>query len=139
MKPRYWIVLGAVLAALAVAMGAFGAHALRSRLITSDPAPADALRLLEVFETASRYQMYHALALVLVGLVAGRRNTVALRLAGWLFAAGIVLFCGSLYGLVLTQNKLLGAITPLGGVAFMLGWLALAIAGMGNGIGNDER
>jgi uncharacterized membrane protein YgdD (TMEM256/DUF423 family) len=136
MKPHYWIVLGAALAALAVAMGAFGAHALRSRLITSDPAPAENVRLLETFETAARYQMYHAVALVLVGLVAARRNSLAVRVAGWLFAAGVVLFCGSLYGLVLTRVKLLGAITPLGGVAFIVGWIALAVAAAR--IGNDE-
>jgi uncharacterized membrane protein YgdD (TMEM256/DUF423 family) len=126
MKPRHWIVLGALLAALAIGTGAFGAHALRTRLLADDT--AESLRLLEIFETAARYQMYHALALVLVGLLAERRNSAALRLAGGLFVVGSLLFCGSLYALVLTRIKLLGAITPLGGVAFILGWLALAVA-----------
>ncbi|HEY5311963.1 MAG TPA: DUF423 domain-containing protein [Pirellulales bacterium] len=132
MKPKHWITLGAVLAALAIGMGAFGAHALRSRLIPGETATAESLRLLEVFETAARYQMYHALALVLVGLLAERRNSATLRVAGGLFAAGILLFSGSLYALVLTRIKLLGAITPLGGVAFILGWLALAVAARKN-------
>ncbi|HEX3655189.1 MAG TPA: DUF423 domain-containing protein [Pirellulales bacterium] len=136
MKSNHWITLGAALAALAIGMGAFGAHALRSRLIPGGTATAESLRQLEVFETAARYQMYHALALVLVGLMAQRRHSTALQAAGGLFAVGVVLFCGSLYALVLTGIKLLGAITPLGGVAFILGWLMLAVAARQK---NDER
>jgi uncharacterized membrane protein YgdD (TMEM256/DUF423 family) len=136
MNPRHWITLGAVLAALAIGMGAFGAHALRSRLIPGETATAESLRQLEIFETAARYQMYHALALVLVGLMAQRRQSTALQAAGGLFAVGVLLFCGSLYALVLTGIKLLGAITPLGGVAFILGWLMLAVAARQK---NDER
>jgi uncharacterized membrane protein YgdD (TMEM256/DUF423 family) len=111
-----WIALGALNAAIAVAAGAFAAHGLRGRL--------DA-RALEVFETGARYQMYHALALVLAGFLA---TTVArgAHVAGWLFQAGIVLFSGSLYALSLTGIKTLGAITPVGGVAFLAGWLWLA-------------
>ena len=109
------IALGAINAALAVAAGAFGAHGLRDRL---EP------RALDIFETAARYQMYHALAMVLAGVIAARGASTA----GWLFQVGIVIFSGSLYALALTDVKVLGAITPLGGVAFLAGWLWLAYA-----------
>jgi uncharacterized membrane protein YgdD (TMEM256/DUF423 family) len=112
---RFWLVAGAVLAALGVAAGAFGAHALRARLGPSD---------LVTFETAVRYQMYHALALLLTGLLADRG--VAVAASGWLFLTGIVLFSGSLYLLTLGGLRWMGAVTPLGGVAFILGWLVLA-------------
>lgn len=107
------IALGALNAAIAIAAGAFGAHALRARL---EP------RALEVFETGARYHMYHALALVLCGVIATRGATTA----GWILQAGIVVFSGSLYALALTGVKGLGAITPLGGLAFLVGWLWLA-------------
>src|SRR3954470_8364729 len=107
------IALGALNAAIAVAAGAFGAHGLRDRL--------DA-RSLEIFETAARYQMYHALALVLCGIIATRGATTA----GWILQAGIVVFSGSLYALSLSGVKILGAITPLGGLAFLVGWAWLA-------------
>ena len=110
------IAIGALNAALAVAAGAFGAHGLRERL---EP------RALEIFETGARYQMYHALAMILAGLLAARGLTGATT-AGWLFLAGIAIFSGSLYALSLTDVKVLGAITPLGGVAFLAGWLWLA-------------
>jgi len=109
---------GAVSGFLAVAAGAFGAHALRARLAPD---------MLAVFETAARYQMTHALALLFVGWVARRRPKSALRLAGWLFVVGTVLFCGSLYGLALSGARGLGAVTPLGGLAFLAGWIALAV------------
>jgi uncharacterized membrane protein YgdD (TMEM256/DUF423 family) len=111
-----WIALGAVNAALAVAAGAFAAHGLRDRL--------DA-RSLEVFETASRYHMYHALAMVAAGILASSALRGA-QVAAWIFQAGIVLFSGSLYALALTGVKGLGAVTPLGGLAFLAGWLWLA-------------
>ncbi len=115
--------LGALFAALAVAAGAFGAHALRARLAPD---------MLAVFETAARYQMYHALALLAVALFLGRTAAAIPDLwaswAGWLFAAGIVLFSGSLYALALTGVRILGAITPLGGVAFIAGWACLLVA-----------
>lgn len=111
------MVAGAVAAALAVMAGAFGAHALAGRLT-----PAR----LQTFETAVRYQMYHALALLVVGLVAARLEAWPLTAAGWAFLAGILLFSGSLYVLVLTDTPWLGAITPLGGVAFIAGWLLTA-------------
>jgi uncharacterized membrane protein YgdD (TMEM256/DUF423 family) len=108
------------LAAVAVTAGAFGAHALRSHL-----APAD----LVTFETAARYQMYHALALVAVGLLVDRGAARA-PLAGWLFLAGIALFCGSLYLLVLTGQRWLGAVTPFGGISFIAAWVVLALNGL---------
>lgn len=108
------VALGALNAAIAVAAGAFAAHALRDRL---------AARPLEVFETAARYQMYHALAMILAGVLAGTRGA---QTAGWLFQAGIIGFSGSLYALALTDVKLFGPITPLGGLALLAGWLWLA-------------
>jgi uncharacterized membrane protein YgdD (TMEM256/DUF423 family) len=107
------IVLGAVNAAIAVGAGAFGAHGLRERI--------DA-RSLEIFETAARYQMYHALAIVLCGAIATR----GAKQASLVFQAGIVIFSGSLYALALTGVKGLGAITPIGGLAFLVGWGWLA-------------
>ncbi len=101
-----------------MAAGAFGAHALRARL---DPSA------LAIFETAARYQMYHALALLAVAWAMSRWPSSMLHAAGWLFLAGIVLFSGSLYALALTGVRGLGAITPLGGVAFLAGWLCLAL------------
>ncbi len=117
---RTFFGLGSISAFLAVAAGAFGAHALRARL------PAD---LLAVFETAARYQMYHALALLAVAWAAGRwPHTALIGWAGWLFVGGTVLFSGSLYALSLSGVRWLGAITPLGGVAFLAGWGCLALA-----------
>ena len=115
------IALGALNAAVAVGAGAFAAHGLRDRL--------DA-RALAVFETGARYQMYHAVAIVLAGILAtsGLASGAArgAQTAGWIFQAGIVLFSGSLYALAVTGSKGLGAITPLGGLAFLAGWLWLA-------------
>ena len=116
---RLFFGLGALSAFLAVAAGAFGAHALRARLAPD---------LLAVFETAARYQMYHALGLVAVAWAAARWPGGLIAWAGWLFVAGTVIFSGSLYALALTGVRWLGAITPLGGVAFLAGWLCLALA-----------
>jgi uncharacterized membrane protein YgdD (TMEM256/DUF423 family) len=98
---------------VAVGLGAFGAHGLRNML--------DATRL-GTWETAVHYQMFHGLALLAVGLLAQRRDSVLLRWSGWSFVAGTALFSGSLYGLALTGVRWLGMITPLGGVGFLLGW-----------------
>jgi uncharacterized membrane protein YgdD (TMEM256/DUF423 family) len=114
-----WLSTGALLAAAAVGLGAFGAHGLRSR-VTAD--------LLAVFETAARYHLIHALAIVAVAWVAERYPGACATAAGWLFLAGIVLFSGSLYALVLTGVRGLGAVTPLGGLAFIAGWILLAFA-----------
>jgi uncharacterized membrane protein YgdD (TMEM256/DUF423 family) len=118
MNGTNWLRLGAILSGLAVAGGAFAAHGLEDRLDS---------RGLALFETAARYQMYHALALLAVGLLAGAgRAHGALGVAGWSFALGIALFSGSLYALAVTGIKWLGAITPIGGVLFLVGWAALA-------------
>lgn len=119
MARTFWI-LGSLFALVAVGAGAFGAHALRARL-TPD--------LLAVWETAARYQMYHALALLVVALGASRWPAAGWGAAGWLFTAGIAVFSGSLYVLALSGVRWLGAITPLGGAAFLAGWLMLALAG----------
>lgn len=111
--------IGALSAGLGVAAGAFGAHALRTRV---EP------RLLEVFETAVRYQMYHALALLAVAWVASRAPGSMSTAAGWLFVAGTVIFSGSLYAMVFSGVRALGAITPIGGVCFIAGWVCLALA-----------
>ncbi len=114
-----FFVLGGLFGALGVALGAFGAHALKSRL------PADRL---ETFETAVRYQLIHALALLATSMAISRwSGSVFVNIAGWLFIAGIVLFSGSLYLLISTGVRAWGAITPLGGVAFIAGWLCLAL------------
>ena len=118
---KIFAVLGALFAGLSVAAGAFGAHALRNQL---EP------RMLEVFETAARYQMYHALALFAVAWLVQQTQAQAAQLAGWAFVAGILLFSGSLYAMALTGVRVLGAITPVGGVAFIVGWCALAVAAM---------
>jgi uncharacterized membrane protein YgdD (TMEM256/DUF423 family) len=116
---RVFFALGAVSGFISVAAGAFGAHALRSRLTPE---------YLGVFETAARYQMYHALALLAVAWAITRGTGSTAQWAGWLFVIGTVLFSGSLYGLALTGIRWLGAITPLGGVAFLAGWLCLALS-----------
>jgi uncharacterized membrane protein YgdD (TMEM256/DUF423 family) len=115
---RVFTVCGALSAFVAVAAGAFGAHALKTRLGPD---------LLAVFETAARYQMYHAFGLIAVAWAMSRWATPQLRAAGWLFLAGTVLFSGSLYLLALTGARGLGAVTPLGGLCFLAGWLLLAM------------
>ena len=114
---RTFASLGALSAFLAVAAGAFGAHALRARL------PAD---LLAIFETAARYQVYHALGLFAVAWAVMRWPGGPVRTAGWLFVAGTIVFSGSLYVLSLTGVRAWGAVTPIGGVLLLAGWLALA-------------
>jgi uncharacterized membrane protein YgdD (TMEM256/DUF423 family) len=116
---RTFLLVGAVAAFLAVTLGAFGAHGLRGRLSPE---------MLAVFETGVRYHMYHALALILVALVMGRMSGWLIQTAGWCFVAGIVLFSGSLYALALSGVTILGAVTPIGGLAFLVGWACLAFA-----------
>ncbi|WP_342380774.1 DUF423 domain-containing protein [Myxococcus stipitatus] len=116
---RWWLVLGAVNAFLAVGAGAFGAHGLKARLSPD---------LLVIFETGARYHMYHSLGLVAVGLFGYLRPTSLLSGAGWAMLVGILLFSGSLYALALTGVRTLGAITPLGGLGFLAGWALLALA-----------
>lgn len=115
---RIFLGFGAVLAGLAVAFGAFGAHALRASLGAED---------LATFETGVRYHMYHALALLAAAWAAARwPDATAVTVAGWSFVLGVLVFSGSLYVLVLTGQRWLGAVTPLGGLAFLLGWILLA-------------
>lgn len=120
-----WLAMGAVLAGLGVAAGAFGTHALSDRLAPD---------LLDVFETATRYHLLHAVALLVVGLAVrrdpGRRLWNA---AGWLFTAGIFVFGGSLYALALTGARWLGAVTPIGGACFLAGWAVVAVAAARSG------
>ena len=116
---RVFFGLGTVSAGLAVALGAFAAHGLRSRISPE---------AIQTFETGARYHMYHALALLAVAWAATRWPGGAVTAAGWLFVAGTLLFSGSLYLLAVTGVRILGAITPFGGLAFILGWLALAWA-----------
>lgn len=120
MTPKVIVMLGGALAAVAVAAGAFGAHALAGRL---EP------RMLEVWETAARYNMYHALGLFVAAWLAQQATGQAANVAAVAFVTGIVLFSGSLYVLALSGIKWLGAITPLGGVAFLVGWIACIFAG----------
>jgi uncharacterized membrane protein YgdD (TMEM256/DUF423 family) len=118
---QFFLTIAAVFGGLSVAGGAFGAHALREKI--SD-------RSLEIFDTGARYQMYHAIALLVVAMLMSRLETppTALVVTGWLFIIGVVIFSGSLYALSLTGIKSLGAVAPLGGLALMLGWGALAVA-----------
>lgn len=119
---RTFVALGSVNAALAVILGAFGAHALKARISPE---------MLSVYHTASQYHFYHALGMLLVGVLASQlRASGALQLSGFLMLAGIVLFSGSLYVLAVTGITWLGAITPLGGVAFIAAWVVLAWAAL---------
>ena len=121
---RVFLALGSFSGGLAVLLGAFGAHALRVRLTPIQ---------LVSFETGVRYQMYHALALLAVGLLLlNRPGSSLLAASGWLFAGGTILFSGSLYLLALSGQKWLGAVTPLGGVAFIAGWACLLLASLRN-------
>jgi uncharacterized membrane protein YgdD (TMEM256/DUF423 family) len=115
-----WILFsGAVSGALGVLLGAFGAHGLKSRLSQD---------LLVIFEVGVRYQMFHALALLMVGVLALQRPSGSLQAAAWLWIAGSLVFSGSLYILAVTGARWLGAITPVGGSMLIAGWVALALA-----------
>ena len=116
---RTFLLLGAVFGFLGVALGAFGAHGLRSKLSPE---------MLNVFETGVRYHMYHVFALLIVAAAIGHLGSARLLvMAGWLFFGGILIFSGSLYALALTGTGILGAITPIGGLLFLAGWAALAL------------
>jgi uncharacterized membrane protein YgdD (TMEM256/DUF423 family) len=116
---RLFFAVGCLSALVAVALGAFGAHGLRGRLVPD---------MLMSFEIGVRYQMYHALGLLAVGLALSRWPSSAVALAGWLFIAGTVVFSGTLYLLAVSGQRWLGAVTPVGGAAFIAGWLVLAWA-----------
>lgn len=116
---RLFFAVGCLSALVAVALGAFGAHGLRGRLVPD---------MLMSFEIGVRYQMYHALGLLAVGLALSRWPSSAVALAGWLFIAGTLVFSGTLYLLAVSGQRWLGAVTPVGGAAFIAGWLVLAWA-----------
>lgn len=116
-----WFAAGAVAAAVGVILGAFGAHGLKDRVAPD---------LLAIYETGARYHLVHALGLLAAGWAADRWPGPWAPAAGWLFVAGILMFSGSLYLLAVTGIRWLGAITPLGGLAFIAGWLALALAAL---------
>ena len=114
------LMVAAISGLLAVVIGAFGAHGLKGRITTD---------LMAIFQTGVQYHFYHTLALLLVGILMLQFPQISLlKWSGWLFIAGIVIFSGSLYALAISDIKWLGAITPIGGVAFIAGWLTMAIA-----------
>lgn len=122
MLPKLIVVLAAIYGGTGVALGAFGAHALRGRL---EP------RLLETFQTGVQYQLIHAAVLLAIALLLEQwGRSLALDIAAWAVVAGVLLFSGSLYGLVLTDMRWLGPVTPVGGVCFIAGWIALLVAGV---------
>lgn len=121
MQWTHWIVMGSVFAGLSVVMGAFGAHGLRDRLTPE---------MLQVYEIGARYQMYHALAMLAVGLVQVKIDHPMLTVAGWCFVIGTVIFSGTLYALSITGVRMLGMITPIGGVIMIVGWAAMAYAAL---------
>ncbi len=134
-SPRHWIILGAILASISVVLGAFGAHGLESTLaakyanetrdIAGFTVPAS-YKYVQDWITASRYQMYHALGLILLGILSTNPATRSQKIAAWSFVLGILFFCGSLYVLVLTGMPWLGAIAPIGGTLMIVAWIAFA-------------
>jgi len=121
---KVFVVLGSLNAFLAVTLGAFGAHGLKSRVSTD---------MLTVWQTGVQYHMFHALGLILLGILIHRLPKIKqLRVSGWLLFSGIVLFSGSLYIMVLSGIRVLGIVTPFGGITFLLGWLLMAFASWRN-------
>lgn len=117
------IFLGSIICALAVAIGAFGAHAWKDYLVS--------IQRLDTFETAAKYQMYGGFALLIVGILQNQIASKSLNIAGYLFILGSIIFPGSLYLICITQQKVFGAIAPIGGLAFILGFLWIAIQVIG--------
>lgn len=116
---KLFIILGAVNAFIAVALGAFGAHGLEGKIPD---------KYLETWNTAVQYQMFHAAGLLIIGLLAGKVSSPLINWSGWLMFIGIIIFSGSLFVLSVTQIKVLGAITPIGGVSFLAAWVLMIIA-----------
>lgn len=116
---KLFAILGAIFATISVGAGAFGAHALEESLSE---------HMLEIWETAARYQMYHALGLFAAAWLSQKTGAAAATVGGWGFIVGILIFSGSLYTLALTDIRWLGAITPIGGLAMIIGWVALCVA-----------
>jgi uncharacterized membrane protein YgdD (TMEM256/DUF423 family) len=125
MERVFWLLSG-INGFLAVALGAFGAHGLRGRLASAP----DGVRRLEVWETAAHYHLLHALALALVAYLATRTSHASVSYAGYAFLGGIVIFSGSLYALALTGVRALGAITPIGGLCFLAGWVCVVLGAL---------
>lgn len=123
---RWWLVIGSVAGFLGVAGGAFGAHALKARLSE---------QMLANFETGTRYLLVHAVALLVVGVLASRPGAPSLGGVGWSFSVGMLVFTGSLWLMALTGTRWLGAITPIGGTALIVGWVLLAWAAARGQIG----
>lgn len=127
---RHWIFIGGLLAAFGVGLGAFGAHGLGGYLESLHSGDTELVaKRLGDWKTAALYQMHHALGMVAVGLVLQLRQNRWLNVAGWCFLMGILLFSGLLYALVLTEVRILGAIVPIGGISFIVGWISLALGG----------
>ena len=146
---KFWLVCGAIMAGLGVALGAFAAHGLDRRLqevyspddmrtIAGLKVPAT-WKYLQDFKTAAEYQLTHSLALLAVGLLARDGSRRSLTIAGWAFLLGIVLFSGSLYLLAVTGVRSLGAITPFGGLSFLIGWASLAVAGFASTTNRESQ
>lgn len=114
-----FVTMGSITGAVAVILGAFGAHFMKSRYSVDQ---------LAIFETGVKYQMYHALAIIAAGMVAAKIESTAIKVAGISFMVGTILFSGSLYLLVFLGNRQFGMITPIGGVALIAGWIALAVS-----------
>ena len=123
---RWWLFIGSIAGFLGVAGGAFGAHALKARLSE---------QMLANFETGTRYLLAHAVALLVVGVLAGREGVGELRWVGFSFTFGMLIFTGSLWLMALTGTRWLGAITPIGGTALIVGWVALATAALRGQLG----
>ncbi len=120
---QIFIATSAILGFLGVALGAFAAHGLKTRLSTD---------MLAIFETGARYHLIHAVALLAIGILARQMDVTSIKVAGFAMIFGIVVFSGSLYALATTGVRVLGAITPIGGVGFLIGWAALAMAALQN-------
>jgi uncharacterized membrane protein YgdD (TMEM256/DUF423 family) len=118
---NFWLIIGAIGAALAVSTGAFGAHILEPIISATN---------FITYQKAVRYQMYHSFGLIIIALLPSNALKKPLQIAGWCFLLGIILFSGSLYLIVFTGLREFGAITPVGGVAFVLGWIFLAFSGI---------
>jgi len=128
-RPNVWLVVAALLGGLAVAFGAFGAHGLEAHLKEPDGSlTSQAEKMIANWETAARYQMYHALAILAIGCLLDRRRSVLLQCSAGSMAAGTILFSGCLYALVLTGQRFWGAIVPIGGVLMLMGWTLLAVS-----------
>jgi len=129
---RRWIAVGALLAAIGVGLGAYGAHGLRDTLGRLGYTGEDVVHRQEIWETAIRYQMFHAIAIILVGLALGQRDSRTWRFVPWVFLAGVILFSGLLKVLTFAgpQWNWLGAIVPIGGVLMIVGWVAFAICAL---------